>query len=593
MDVLDQLVLGVISACILIYGINVAHTRVIKYDMLTTVLASVVVACGLLLIVMQQCKQNRRNKSEHFEEALPPNDSMTKLFSLLGIQNTGSSAKNVGSIVESVNTLKQGDYNENTYGIETGLTLYYSAFSRNSYPKPGVTIVNISPYFSSPNSCPDVKIDDTHLRFLMEPNFSRETGFSLNGNSMSGPKCHQMGVNGNDQFTIFTVLKFSSFSQDQMDPYEIFQLYANTMNNIGVYFMISNKIERMGMSYGVKLMVGYGSHNTYTASYKSGNESSYTELITINPSHTYMFVLVKKPAQIVLYMYPNIENIGTGSSSRVKILDEPIEGDENVLLSNKPMTINRHQNIMGNMHTFGVYNQALEDNSMSLLFVHTQRELHKTNQLLQELANKINTLQGQIETQKSCPYTDGVCNTCTEVKDWRNLTNVILNGNDDCLSKIDEFCINNPKHELCTCWNPNNSMSHTEQCKNYINIFRKNKMISPDNLDAETLEIIKQKNGLCSCKDVETLKDVIKDHLAIANMQGQVPRPKRINQNYGINRDDIDAYNKGSIDSSFQREDTQKLKDTKVDDRNLVKDPFQIESVVTNTEKTFLDRLFS
>jgi hypothetical protein len=130
-------------------------------------------------------------------------------------------------------------------------------------------------------------------------------------------------------------------------------------------------------------------------------------------------------------------------------------------------------------------------------------------------------------------------------------------------------------------------MSTTDQCQNYLNIFRKHKVLAPDSLDSETLDIIKKKNNLCSCNDADMLKDVLKDQLAAANTKAAVPRPKMLANNYTTNQDDLLTYNVGSIDKLYQQEKSKEGKP--IDDKYILRDPFDTRS----GPPSFIDRLFS
>lgn len=539
----------------------------------------------ILFLVLHKGKLLVFNK--HKEEFADSTDSVNKLFSLLGIQeaaNTSVMASKVATDITSMNN----NYNENFYAIAPNLVLYYSAFSKASYPKDNdYKWLNISPYFTAPeNTCPDIRIEDTHMRFLMNPFFSKETGFSLSSNHIEGPKCHQLGITGNDSFTLFFTISISGLVNktngntrsspfESNDTFEIIKLYGNTINNNGLSIYIDKNVVMAGTAYGVNIIVEYGANKPFI----SKDPAHQNNLILINPLHTHLFVLVKKPGNVTLFMYPNIDNIGMNSESRMIIIEKQLDGNEVVLLSNKSLIINRNKNITGHIFNFGIYNKAIDDSHVSLLFIHIQTELHKTNKLLQDLASQIKLLQDEVKNKNPCPYNSSVCKACENIKDWSNIANIILNADNTCLSQINNFCIANPLHDHCMCWNSQNSISRTMGCQNYMSIFNNTKLVAPDNVDVDSLDVIKKKHNLCNCADIDLLRQFVNEMKQ--EKRQTLTRPPLISSDYKIDPNAIAVYEGGSVDNYFN---SKKEKTTgNIEFPHGVQDPFRSE---TPNEKT-------
>lgn len=608
MHLVEQVLLGVIvfSIASLIWNMVQARRKQCKSLIILNILYIIVTLVSLAYLFMIKKQVHEQHVSEPFTGLdLDSTEMVSKYFNILKMQDATENASSTSSVL---NKILESDleYSENMDTIGPGLVLYYTAFSKTSYPIPTLEWRNISKFFVTPdNSCPDVRISETHLKFDMEPSYSREKGFSLTSNSIKGPKCHQLGISAKDSFTIFTTINFSTFIPNPLvgntvskttsttdvnninedrNVYEIFKLYANTINNMGICFYIDDNVVPLGGTYGVKFVVEYGSQDPLIAS------KTDEQVIYVNPAHVYMFVLVKTQSRIMLYMYENMNNIDANPQSKTLIIDKGINIHEDVLLSNKNMILNRNKNIVGSIFNLGVYNKALGSDEISLLFLHVQAEFQKSNQLLKKLANEIKSIKDAANRVRMCPYTSAVCQECDSIKDWTNTTNVIMNGSTQCLEKIDKFCTINPKHEQCVCWNPDSALSKTTQCKNYVNIFRKNKYVSPDDIDRETLEIIKSKHNLCNCSDVELLKKLVKEQ------QQEQPKPRRyrnsiLSSEYKIDNDAIAIYESGKVDNYF---DTTSKKP--IDDRYLLKNPFEGDEKKKTKEDSkivkFVDDLF-
>ena len=520
----------------------------------------------ILLIITTRSKSCK--KPEHFinEDAEPSANALDKILGIIGIQASSgtdtSQLANQLANAKSINT-----YNETLQSIQNGMTVYYSAFSKDSYPTNSNTWYNMSTFFSTPDkSCPDVHYDDTHMMFERTPNYSKENGFQLGTNRITGPKSYQLGINGNGSYTIFMTININSFiTSEQENKFEIFKVFGNTITNTGVELYFTNVQNTSGNLYSATVNVGIGSQSVSSVLDQSSNT-------LLDGERTYMMVLVKDNNIINLYMYPGIDNVTTNFQNKIRVVSNwEVDPNEDILFSNKKLSINGHGNIHAKVYNFGIYNKALSETAIGMIFLHTQAELQKTNQLLRDLASTIHSLEQKVEDVKKCPYDKYVCNTCSDIKDWTNMSNIILNGSPECLSSIDKFCLTNPRNDLCACWNPNNTMSQTTQCKNYIGIFRRNNMVSLDAIDNTSLDTIKSKYDLCSCKGMDEIKNLIsKNNKKECSSDTVLPRPKLLDTNYRVDKDDLAAYNSLAITNTYEVKKDTGVVDSKVQ----LSDPF-------------------
>lgn len=438
-------------------------------------------------------------------------NSIEGVLDLLGSQDKKTS-KNLAENIKN---------NEDINSFSRNLTIYYSAFSKISYPHNTKRWLNISPYFSSPqNICPDIKIQDTNAEFSDIPSYSPDNGFALGLNKITGPMSHQLGINANDSFSIFFSMSFNEFLQNEPNDLILLKLYANTETNNGLS-MVINKDYTI-QSNGTVLLNG-------TLSF--GNQTETLAIPQITPEYIYLFVIIKQGHNLIINMYPNVGDLSSTYSRYSTLGTFQVNGD--VLLSNKEMIINNNKNLQAHIFNFGIYNKAITTQTISAIYTNLQTQIQKYSQVLQDLNSAISKLNKKIEDIKKCPYDDNVCKTCNNIKDWTNMTNIILNASPECLSAINEYCSKNPGKEICSCWNPSNVLSQTSACKSYTSIFNGGKCITPDNLDSNTLDIIKSKYKFCNCVDIEKSKitPVV------------VPKPKIINQSFNVNSTDIDLYN--------------------------------------------------
>ena len=484
------------------------------------------------------------SRVESFVDTAVAPTQIDKVLSLIGVASAqNNSINNISNSI--IQYAKADKYNEDLTTIAQGLTIYYSAFSYNSYPRNGKTWFNISNFFNRQNrvSCPDVTLDDTNAIFSeSSANFSRENGFSFGSGTIIGPKAFQLGIAGNQSFSIFMTLNINAFDihSDKQLMYELLRLPANTLNNNGLTIGFTPNIAEIGGMYGTNIMVSYGTQRAFASNTASGNQ-----LIMINPAYTYLLVLVKDNLDISLYMYPNIDNVSTSSTNTMTLIKGwKIDPSEEVLFSNKECIVNKYRNIYGRIYNLGFYNRVLDDNMISSIFLHTQSELQKSNQVLSNLANQIAQLQDQLDQAKACPFDQPTCDACQNIADWTNTANIISSGDNDCHDAINTYCKANVRDPLCACWNPSNPLSQTPECKNFVSIFTKT-------LSEDTISNVR-KTHCANDASANTSANTTQNQLLTSTT---VMRKKdlllNIDDNYNVNQTDMDAYNQFIIPNLY------------------------------------------
>jgi hypothetical protein len=216
------------------------------------------------------------------------------------------------------------------------------------------------------------------------------------------------------------------------------------------------------------------------------------KFIDLDYENNYLFVIVKEYSGLRVHMYR------APDSSRIDLLKKNMDPTA-FKFSNQELMLNRGANVNAQIYAYGTYAKSLSDSELNDLQLHLYEQLSRQEPKNQEIAAKMASLVQQVQTFQSCPYDKSVCTACgVAVKDWSNWNTVITNADTVCLEAINRFCIANPNHPYCGCWNSNSLTYNSNACRSYRNVFSgDNKMNNVDGLDDATLAIIKKKYNLC------------------------------------------------------------------------------------------------
>lgn len=390
-------------------------------------------------------------------------------------------------------------YEENISYINHGLTLYYSAFSSTSYnPAQGNQgdlrkWYNISPFFkeADKNTCAIARYAESHMSFYGTPTFSKQDGFVLGSNFLTGPMSYTLGISGNTQYSIFVFIKFGGISISTKDI-EVFQLFGNTQNMNGVRMYITgNNVESKTNSAQVNLYLGLGDATVFQC--KAVVNSGSIELQYGKP---YLFIMTNNNSNIKMAMYDSSDG------NKIDLINAPVTSQMfDISFSNKNMLINQYKNINGNLYSFGVYNKVMADNDMLNLQKHLFSQIQVLEPKVLERDRVIESLTADIKTMKACPFDPTTCEACKSVTDWTDINAIMTTRDARCLEAIDKYCTDNPSHAMCKCWNSNDNAYTTTQCQNFRNIFADKACVDINNIDRIELSRIKSKYGLCTCQE--------------------------------------------------------------------------------------------
>jgi len=450
----------------------------------------------ILIYFYQYFNGNKNDKKELFSEVTVDSEFKTLLGTVSDfIRENG---------FDSMNALKsfvQGYYNEDIDDIleQKTLTLYYSAFSRNSIPGIQSRIwQNISPYFKdvSDTNCKLLSYDNSHFEFSEAPYANKYVGIEMLSNRCFGPQSHLMGIQGNGTFTVFFVIKFNGFSVLN-ESQRVFQIYGNTQGNNALSLDIDADLDsKQGKMINIKPKLYYGDNDVILM-----NNNNDEEYFNIDMDKKYMVIITKKHRNISLNLHDLSKN--AVQDATYPIIKDAHLDEMNVLFSNKQMCINPNENLNSNIFAFGIYNMHLLDESV--LHYYMYDELRKSTEDFMREARQILRFQEEIDMLKACPYDESVCKEC-KIDDWTDM-NKIMYASEPCKKAVDEFCKNNLNHPKCRCWRPENEVF--PQCQAYINIFRNERLVNPNKIDKDILDEIAKMYNLCDCDEKEKLKEQV------------------------------------------------------------------------------------
>ena len=432
----------------------------------------------------------------------------------------------------------QDTYNETLLPIASGLTLYYSVFSKDSYTADSTNWYNISPFFNNVSTkklCPDVKFEETHLTLATVPTFARDEGIHIGSNTIRGVPCNKLGITAANSFTTFLMFSIMELPQDQQ-VLPLIKVFAHTMNINGFTIEIGNK----------------GGKPTVSVFF--GNETVAKDL-------TLDDVILKKP--LLLVLNKNLQDVSVVFYSNLEAADVLMLRKEksvqltapanDVEFSNKPFEINRDKSLLLNMHAMGFYRVSLTTSKQNDVAVYLAKEHLKMTKYMQQLGNTLLTLQQKAEDAKQCKFDLETCGLCKSVTDWSNIAAVATSANDPCLEAIDKFCSANPEHAFCSCWNTENPVSQSATCQRFVNLFRPNPAIQDiDNIDPDTLSVIREKYKLCKCDNTSSSTNHKGD---VVSLPTKRTHTIAINMtDWPISESDIGIFEKIGIDNPYVKD---------------------------------------
>lgn len=437
----------------------------------------VIILVGISALFYIKWSQTNTTR-ESFTDTLHPQGMANIVSNILADTKSLSTTSN---LLNSVNIPKAG-FNREVVGvvrtieveditpIARGLTVYYSTFNAKSYDETK-TWSNISPFLMNSKTCGDVPFDQTHFLMSKNPSDELRHGISLGAMTMAGPKSYHAGIDANGDFTYFIMIKMDISSDSSKNQYELIKMYANTANNNG--FSMDVIVTNLGPS-------GVASGKIRIALGRDWVETSPFEM---NSALTYLLTVVKVNNTISCSVTHEI----SPQDVRRPLDSARIERIEDIGLSNKEIQLNRGQ-VSGRIFAMGFYNRGIHAADVLTLSKHLFDELKKSSDEYLQYRYTLNQFQSQLTMIQACPLTKEICDACSEISDWSNFFNVINTAREPCLKAIAGFCVKNPTHEYCSCWNPAYPLHGSSVCTNVKNYFKVQTVVAPSDVCSVDLQ---------------------------------------------------------------------------------------------------------
>lgn len=363
--------------------------------------------------------------------------------------------------------------------------VYLTAFNKRSYPGSGIEWINVANRPTDQKECS--ARNNRVFAFNNAPVYTKGAGLMLGSNRLFGPLCNEIGISLQSTFTVCFSCRHGDLVPDNEKEIELLKLYANSSTNNGMALFVQSK--------SVKINNGVQSGNLF---FQFVDEDSPAKCLvqptdtsfTFDKLNMSMFFIVKDVDKIrVLYM--------VGESPIISVL-ATINTKETVAnFSNKEMVINRFQNWKGGLYHFGVFPDALTDNSITDIYNHCFGEYQKANnENYLKLTGDYNSILDYLNKYTKCPYDENVCKACGTVSNWTDM-NQVMTAPASCRETIDQFCRANTKHVLCKCWDTTYAGYQSDSCKVYRNMFNPQARIF-DNITKDDIQYIKDKHNLIS-----------------------------------------------------------------------------------------------
>jgi hypothetical protein len=417
----------------------------------------------------------------------------SSVFTNLNLEHFSTDVSSFGEIdIDSaLQKFKKMDAEEDITDIQNRLMVYLTVFNNRSFNNMGRIWNNIAA-LKQDGTCENN--DNSIYSFELAPVFNRKSGLYLGNNRCIGPYSNALNIQFHNTFTIVVVCKHGNLLvDDKNSEIELLKLYANSPNNNGVSLYIQKgSLKNDNNTQTGTLLFQYANHDPLVC--KVDKDHGY---INFDRDILTFYYIVKDTDNVrVLMMNEN-------SNSIQQILKFTITNTD-VTFSNKEMIINRLLNWNGNIFNFAIYDRSLSDEQVSNFYTHVMNEyLKNIDPNFMAMLSQYNEALGMIQSLTKCPYDKTVCDSCTSVKKWCDM-NQVMTSTAQCKKAINDFCSNNTSHPLCKCWDTSSSLYNTESCRMYRSLYSGERTSCLEGLTAEDLEYIKNKYGLISPHECPT-----------------------------------------------------------------------------------------
>ena len=485
------------------------------------------------------------------------------------ITNNKTNETFVNSISDTDSTIdnfKVISVEEDISDIKSRLVIYLTVFNQNSFNNIGKYWNNISD-IKSDGTCPKT---DNNFTFELAPAFNKRTGLYLGNNRIICPYSNAFNIQFHNTYTLLFVCKHGNLLVDNKNnEIEIFKMYANSPNNNGLSLFIRNGSLQ-------------NNNNTQTGSLMFQFANNEPLMCKVDNDHTY--INFDKDVLTYYYIIKDTDNIrilmmNEKSNKIFQILKFNITNTD-ITFSNKEAIINRLLNWNGNLFTVGVFDRAISDEYVSVIYTHILNEyIRNIDANYSGVLNSYNDAVTLLKSITKCPFSEPICKTCSTVKNWTDISQIV-GSSAQCKKAINDYCANNVTHPLCKCWDTTSASYNGDTCKTYRQLFSGDKKESClDSLTNDDIEFIKNKYGFIY---VDECPKVIKSPSLIKNTYNSYDWSK-----LKVDADDMKVRSVYQLDENLEEKqyenDTYIKKPSDFTVRNFIKED-------TNLNKELLEK---
>lgn len=466
--------------------------------MLNKSLLLIIIIVTFIVLVAAYIYKLISRKNEKVEKYTPVPENMT-LDKINPVVNEFI-RENGFDDVDSLRKFVHGDYDENLEDImeNNALTLYYSIFSKSSLSEieDNELWKNISPHFKNNANInyKTLNYDNSHIQFSETPSINSSYGIGINSNKATGPPSHILGMKGNSNFSLFTVIKFDKLPDPSTNFHNLIKLYGNTLNNNGLDLSLQSLPHKSDAKVvDVKFSLKFGDEDAMLI------KNDVSETFPLDLDKKYMIVITKRQQELIMNIHDM--NVDFTHETVIPLIHGEIK-DTNMLFSNRRFQINEASTLHGTIYAFGIYKKSIQDESHLHRYIYKQL-IKKQDRFIKE-SEIIIKFQEEIDLMRSCKYDKQVCKECIEIDDWTNI-NQIINASPKCKSSIDTYCQNNLNDPKCACWR--DEKINDIECRSYVNIFKREPLHNVETLNGDILEDVKKKYNLVDNEDLQKWKE--------------------------------------------------------------------------------------
>jgi hypothetical protein len=381
-----------------------------------------------------------------FYKHLNQTDVSLLLLATIGLFWAFTKGKQMG-IEDFANNNIAIDLTEDYSSIARNLVQYFTIYDDASYKDGRKT-------WQSLVKNNEQKDCDTRLLFSKYPSFFLQNGISLFDNIVKGPLSNTTGIKFGKPFTVCIAFIPGQLVKSDEGNIEIIKSYANTSNNNGysLYIPRSSITTDGGANFG-SLFFQFADNEPVACKLSAKDDKINFPINTLC-----FFVIVRTSDKVrVLYMNEKEDKVNELASIPTTATD--------ATFSNKQMYVNRFGNWNANLLNIAMYNSNLDDIAVLKYYMYIKDLYTKyNNPAYLETVAKFEEAMNKAKELRSCPFPIPVCKSCSTIKDWSNM-NDILNAPSKCKKEIGNFCSKNPEHSFCYCWDKSNSKYESQTCQ--------------------------------------------------------------------------------------------------------------------------------